>query len=179
MNSMGRFRCRLSYAKVSLCRIQIGRQDGEQTVHPYSGRRFLLSLAERRFYEMLVQAVPAWCVVFSKVRLADLVYVRQHSAKDKSHFNRIQAKHVDFVLCDAKTSAVCLVVELDDRSHERPDRKRRDQFVDELLTSVRLPILHVAARRSYDVSKLTRRIQATLGRRGCRPQLMWQRSSHR
>jgi Protein of unknown function (DUF2726) len=36
--------------------------------------------------------------------------------------------HVDFVLADASTPAPVLVIELDDRSHDRAEAKERDAF---------------------------------------------------
>jgi hypothetical protein len=56
------------------------------------------------------------------VRLAGLVQVKPQARRDKSHWWRIQAKCVDFVLCDARTTPR-LVIELDDSSHKRTDRQ--------------------------------------------------------
>ena len=63
-------------------------------------------------------------------------------------------KCVDFVIIDQRTMAPLLVVELDDRSHERTDRKARDRFVDQVLLSVGIPILHYPVLPSYNKSKL-------------------------
>ncbi|MGB9236823.1 MAG: DUF2726 domain-containing protein [Terriglobales bacterium] len=43
---------------------------------------------------------------------------------------------------------------LDDRSHLRWDRMKRDAFVDEIMKSVGLRILHVPAAYSYDADAL-------------------------
>ena len=80
--------------------------------------------------------------VFAKVRLLDLLEPRQGQQKYKTYFYKIQAKHVDFVLCDRNLDAVW-IIELDDSSHDRPDRQERDQFVDDVVTSVGYNILHV------------------------------------
>lgn len=42
-----------------------------------------------------------------------------------------------------------LVVELDDRSHEKKDRQERDELVVGALKAAGLPILHVAAAKGY------------------------------
>jgi hypothetical protein len=71
-------------------------------------------------------------------------------------------KTVDFVIVNHSTMTPLLVLELDDKSHERLDRKIRDQFVDEVLTSVGLPILHWPVERRYNPTQLCRAIAGNL-----------------
>ena len=52
-----------------------------------------------------------------------------------SLLGKIQSKHVDFVITD-KDARIKAIVELDDNSHNKPDRMERDNFVDEVLISV-------------------------------------------
>lgn len=42
-----------------------------------------------------------------------------------------------------------LLIELDDSSYQLASRQERDAFVDEALAAAGLPILHIAAARSY------------------------------
>jgi hypothetical protein len=44
--------------------------------------------------------------------------------------NKIDRKHVDFVLCNPETLRPLAGIELDDKSHERADRRQRDSFVE-------------------------------------------------
>ena len=48
------------------------------------------------------------------------------------------------MILDEKLVARC-VVELDDTSHDAEDRKKRDEFVDEVLKSVGYQIIHTRA----------------------------------
>ena len=114
---------------------------------PYKMRRYFFSASERSFYEILRRLVPSH-TVFAKVRLADLVSVERGAAGWQTHFNRIQSKHIDFVLLDSNLSPV-VAVELDDSSHDREDRKTRDEFVDAVFSVARLPLVHVRAKRAY------------------------------
>ena len=50
-------------------------------------------------------------------------------------FYKIQAKHVDFVICD-QNLYVKAILELDDNSHNQTERKKRDEFVDQILKDV-------------------------------------------
>lgn len=71
----------------------------------------------------------------------------------------MQSKHVDFVVCDRARVCPILVIELDDRSHQRDKVQVRDAFIDEVFRSVGLPILRVKAARAYDVLDLRKQIQ--------------------
>ena len=100
--------------------------------------------------------------VFPKVRLFDLLYLSKGTENWQTHKNRIISKHVDFVLCDLQNIAPLLVIELDDASHEREDRRERDAFLDKALAAASLPILHVAAKRTYAPKELAELIQQKL-----------------
>jgi very-short-patch-repair endonuclease len=129
---------------------------------PYERIPTLLSAAERDFFAALQQAAPAGHRIFGQVRLANLVQVKQSARRDKSHWWRIQAKCLDFVLVDSASFAPRLVIELDDRSHARADRRERDAFVDDVLASAGIPILHVRWQRSYDTQALAQQIATVL-----------------
>lgn len=113
------------------------------TEYRYKIRPFLTTKNEHEFYKQLLPAATAKnLTVFTKVRLADLIEPDERDwSRKSSAFNKIKAKHVDFVLCEKQYMRPVLVIELDDRSHQRPDRKERDIFVDSILHSVGLPVL--------------------------------------
>lgn len=130
---------------------------------PYVRERYLMSKAEREFFDVLLVAAPEDWYVFPQVRLATLLMPRNGDPNWRSLFNKIAAKSVDFVLCDAVEIGPRLVVELDDSSHGRADRRARDRFVDAALRAADLPILHVPWQRRYDVERLAREIEAAVG----------------
>jgi hypothetical protein len=43
---------------------------------------------------------------------------------------KVMKKHVDSLLCHSQTMLPQVLIELDDKSHERKDRQERDAFVD-------------------------------------------------
>lgn len=108
-------------------------------------KRWLFSLNEKNAYFALKPiAGELGYTVFAKVRLLDLLEPRKDSKMYRSYFNKVQAKHVDFVLCDKKMVAR-IIIELDDSSHNRPDRQARDSFVDEILENVGYKVIHTWA----------------------------------
>lgn len=106
-------------------------------------KRWMFTYNEKDAYSKLKPiAEELGYTVFAKVRLLDLLEPTKGNPKYKTYFYKIQSKHVDFVLCDEKLVAR-YIIELDDRSHDTEPRKKRDEFVDSVLTSVGYKILHV------------------------------------
>ena len=98
---------------------------------------------ELAFYKALLPiATSKNLAVFSKVRIADLLEPIEGSSSWQTAFNKISAKHVDFVLCETNHIRPLLAIELDDNSHQRADRDNRDIFVDKAFASAGLPIIH-------------------------------------
>jgi hypothetical protein len=121
---------------------------------PYEKVDSVLTAAERSFYGALCQGLDSRYQIFAKVRLSDLVAVPRGTPRATSYQNRINQKHVDFVLCGTTDLAPQLVIELDDSSHARQDRRKRDAFVDAALVAAGLPILHVQTQRAYTLAEL-------------------------
>lgn len=108
-------------------------------------KRWLFSYNEKDAYNRLKPiAEKMGYAVFAKVRLLDLLEPVKNNPKYKTYFYKIQAKHVDFVLCDEKLVARH-IIELDDSSHDKKNRKERDAFVDSVLKSVGYNIIHTKA----------------------------------
>lgn len=105
-------------------------------------KKWLFSFNEKNAYAKLKpMAEELGYTVFAKVRLLDLLEPKKDSQMYRSYFNKVQAKHVDFVLCDKKMVAR-IIIELDDSSHNSPDRQERDSFVDTILKDVGYRIIH-------------------------------------
>ena len=115
----------------------------ELTIPGAYQKRWMFTYNEKDAYSKLKPiADELGLILFAKVRLLDLVEPMKGQKQYKAYFHKVQSKHVDFVLCDQKLVAK-YIIELDDKSHEREDRKQRDAFVDEVVTSVGYKILHV------------------------------------
>lgn len=123
---------------------------------PYQAVPSLFSAAELRFLRALEKAVDRRIRIYAKVRIADVVRVSPgvDSSRFFRAFNAIACKHLDYVLCEAKSCAILAVIELDDRSHDRPDRRKRDAFVDAVMKAASIPILHIPVQARYDVRTL-------------------------
>ncbi len=107
--------------------------------------KYLLTKNEWYEYKKLKRfAAEKDLQVCPKVRLLDLVEPRKGAEHYKSLFYKIQAKHVDFLICDQDLH-IKAVVELDDNSHKKSDRQERDKFVDQVLTSCGFKVIRTRA----------------------------------
>ncbi len=128
---------------------------------PYRKRDGLLSRGELAFHRALASAIPRGTALCPKVRLADVVTVPPDAWHE--YGRPVSGKHLDFVLVDAETTAILLVVELNDRSHERRDRRERDAFGDAVLASAGVPVVRVKAAARYDAREIRGRLEKALG----------------
>ncbi len=64
--------------------------------------------------------------------MLDLIEPIRNNPKYKTYFYKIQAKHVDFVICSPSLVAK-IIIEIDDNSHKQAARQERDQFVNTAL----------------------------------------------
>lgn len=129
----------------------------EINYQPYIKRRYLFSVAELKFFELLKEIIGDNYYIFPKVRICDIIEPKNKS--DYSNFNRIKSKHVDFLLCTKNPITSKIIIELDDRSHNAPSRQSRDKFVDEIFANAEIPIVHINVQYSYNKEVITKKLQ--------------------
>lgn len=120
---------------------------------PYERRRALLSRGEGAFFGPLCQAVAGRYLVMCKVRLADVVTCSSTDWR-RGFGGAISQKHVDFVLCERGSTRFVIAIELDDRSHDRPDRRQRDEFLNRVLDASGVTLLRFKAQASYSIQDI-------------------------
>ena len=90
-----------------------------------------LTNREREFFYKLSGLLPAEISIMCQVRLVDVIAINpKYMINNKAYlgyFRRISQWHCDYVLIDKKFN-VKGVIELDDSSHNRIDRIRRDKY---------------------------------------------------
>lgn len=98
----------------------------------------LLSAPEQILYGRLRQALPEH-IVLAQVGLSRILGVKKGNNFQAWH-NRINRMSADFVVC-SRDSSIFAVIELDDASHNRADRKIADAKKDWALGSAGIRIL--------------------------------------
>lgn len=108
----------------------------------YQVRKFLSENEKQAYVKLKELTEENGLLLFAKVRLFDLIEPKTNTQNKQGAQWKIQAKHVDFVICDSVLE-VKAIIELDDNSHNRADRKERDNFVDTVLKNNGYNIIHV------------------------------------
>lgn len=139
-----------------------GREEKQKRLYQYKKKQFFMTRAEHEFYDALMVVVGNEFYIFAQVHLPTLLdnkVVGQDWRAALAHINR---KSVDFVLCDKTYLSPKLAIELDDKSHERPDRQERDTEVEQILKDVGMPLLRIENHGSFDSAELALRIKKSL-----------------
>ncbi len=130
----------------------------------YYLRKAIFTPAERSFLGVLDSVVGSEVRVYGKVRLEDIFGVKaglDRSTRTAAR-NRINRKHVDFLLVRASNLTPICGIELDDSSHDEEDRQERDAFVDAVFASGGIPLVHVPAQKSYVASEIQAKLSAVI-----------------
>ena len=127
----------------------------DKEIYPYALRDDFLSPTELSFFRVLATVVDPEIRICTKVALGDLFYAKiKDSSEWRRYTNKIDRKHVDFLLCDGQTMRPLAGIELDDSSHRREDRQARDRFVNQVFAAAALPLIRIPARRGYAPAEL-------------------------
>lgn len=137
-----------------------GEEAPKKHTYDYIAKKYFLTKAEKEFYNALGMAVGHEYRIFAQVSLGSILDEKiqgQDWRAARAHINR---KSVDFLLCDKEYLSPQLAIELDDRSHEREDRKERDEEVERILKEAGIPLLRVQNHGEFDPSDIASQILA-------------------
>ena len=113
-------------------------------------QRPILTAAETKFFRALQAAAGKQYTIFPQLPLWTLIQPEANDPNAARAFNnRINLKRLDFVLVDSTSLMPYMAIELDDRSHQREDRRKRDAFVDDVLNQAGIKIVHIRASSTY------------------------------
>lgn len=133
---------------------------------PYEPQTAILTKPELEFYRVLIEAVAEDVVVLAKPRIADVLKVQSgldDTTRWQRAFNKINAKHFDFILCDEADMRILAAIELNDPSHELPSREKRDLFVWKACAAAGMPLLMYPTQDEYRVDELISEVDKLIG----------------
>jgi len=129
-----------------------GRRDADLSKPwPLEAKNPLLSDPERVLYQRLVQALPDH-IILAQVQLLQALQFKR-GQRSQALLNRISQLSVDFLILNPDTS-IRAAIELDDRSHERADRKQADARKTHALQSAGVPLIRWNTRSLPDIAAI-------------------------
>lgn len=120
----------------------------QQEIWPFYAKK-PLSLPEQVLYFRLIEALPDH-IVLAQVQLSRFLGVKK-GHNNQSWLNRINRMSADFVIC-RKDASIIAVIELDDSTHQKPDRQIADNKKDGALKAAGIKTVRWQARLIPDVS---------------------------
>ena len=120
--------------------------------------------AEQSFYGVLIRVVGDRGHILAQVAINQLLFFpgNRGTPGRLAWQNKVKQRSIDFLVCDRRTLRPLVAIELDDASHDAPDRQRRDAEVDRLFAAAGLPLVHVRAARAYDTRELAAEVEPHL-----------------
>ncbi len=108
----------------------------------YEAKQYIMTKSESDFFKRLNDILQDKYYVFPQIHLsAILKHDIPNGQKWRVALNKIDRKSVDFVICDKVNQKILLAIELDDSSHDRPDRVIRDTEVESMLEKAGIKLL--------------------------------------
>lgn len=90
-------------------------------------------------------------IIIPQIQLQKIFKV--YNKKDISSFNKIKAKSIDFAIVDENYNYK-IFIELDDYTHNRNNRIKRDIYINELFKKYNYKLLRIKVQNNYNLEEL-------------------------
>ena len=124
----------------------------------YSRKQFIMTKAENDFYQALQHAIGTSYMIYPQAHLDVFLDHKTKGQNWSAALSGIQRKSVDFLICNHIYYNPLVAIELDDASHDRPDRKERDEKVSAICEAADMPLVRIEWRPSYEPNEVLRAI---------------------
>ena len=123
----------------------------------YAKKEYLLTQTELKFYKLLKQITDELnLVICPQVTLYEIVNI-----KDYKGFSKIQSKSIDFVIAEPNLK-IKLCIELDDYTHKRSKRIKRDEFINKLFDDLGIKLIRIPVQNYYNLEELKNKIKESI-----------------
>lgn len=140
---------------------------------PFECKKSVFTPAEKNFQNLLEQAMGQKYRIINRVKLSDIVTIRQGVSNRASQSAAANAdgKYLDFVICDRSTMKLLGVVDLVD-TQGRGYKVKKDWFVSGALEAASVPHLRIKVKANYTLDEIRACINSRLlGNRSPEPQV--------
>ncbi|MEI6894876.1 MAG: DUF2726 domain-containing protein [Colwellia sp.] len=122
---------------------------------PFDSKKALFTPAEKNFQNLVEQALGAKYRVLNRVRLSDVVTIRNgvSSRASQSAVKSATTKYLDFVICDRSSMKLLGAIDLVD-THGRGYKIKKDWFVSGSLEAAAIPHLRIKVKANYTIEEI-------------------------
>ena len=131
---------------------------------PFKKKSNLFTPVERSFLNLIEEAVGGRYRILCRVKLTDIVAVRQSTDKktSKNAFTRAGGRNLDFVLCSKQDMTPVMAIDLVHQNGKDGYKSQRDWFTSGSLDAARIPHVRIKVRSGYQVKDIRDCIEARL-----------------
>ena len=123
----------------------------------YEKKEYLMTRNELKFYKQLKKITDKLdLTIFAQVSLYQII-----KNKEYKDFNKIKIKSIDFVITE-NNGKIKLCIELDDSSHNKNNRIKRDNFINEIFKQTNINLLRIPVQAFYNLETLENKIKEQL-----------------
>lgn len=123
---------------------------------PFRRKPQLFTQVEHTFLQLIEQAIGGEFRIVCRVRLSDLVSVRQQAKKKQASLalSRAASKQLDFVLCERDTMRPILAIDLVHNQGKEGYKTQPDWFVSGALDAAGVPHARIKVKSGYSVNDI-------------------------
>ena len=133
---------------ITIIIIEINKNTAENYANKYIKKECVMTQNELKFYETLCKAVDG-CKIIPQAHLSMFLNHKVRGQNWSRAFSKINGKSVDFLICSNSMKPI-IAIELDDSTHNSPNRQKRDMFVNSILNNADIALLRFEANKWND-----------------------------
>lgn len=124
----------------------------EEQKLPFRLKSNFFTRSEWEFFRILKEQTDhTQFTVFPKVRLGDFIETTAQGDQWRGNWNKIRAKHVDFLIWNTQKNRIAIAIELDGNSHNSQKMQKSDDFKNKVYPSIGLELVRVRVGTDFAV----------------------------
>ena len=116
----------------------------KKSQYKYYAKSYVMTSRENECFKILNEIFSSKWFVVPQVHLSALLDYRVKGQNWNAAFRHINGKSVDFVLIGKESYKVICAIELDDSTHNKPERKERDVEIERIFNQARIPLARIS-----------------------------------
>lgn len=122
---------------------------------PFDSKQVIFTSAEKNFQNLVEQAMGGKYRVINRVKLADIVTIRNgvSDRASQSAVNNAEGKYLDFVICDRHSMKLLGAIDLVD-TQGKGYKIKKDWFVSGALEAASIPHLRIKVKANYTLEEI-------------------------
>ena len=130
---------------------------------PFDSKKAIFTPAEKNFQNLVEQALGTKYRVLNRVRLSDVVTIRNgvSSRASQTAAKSAETKYLDFVICDRSTMKLLGAIDLVD-TQGKGYKIKKDWFVSGALEAASIPHLRIKVKANYTLDEIRACINSRL-----------------